>query len=178
MKTMAKNKLYEGMFLVDSAQTGADWDGVIAAIRTILERAGAEIVSIRKWDDRRLAYEIKGKARGTYILCYFNADGQKIKDIEKAAQLSEKIMRVLILSADQISADDIEKDTPATKVEKEREKRKTAKEAEPSRDQQEAQPADVTEITEEAEAVEETKQAEEVESEGLQDSEPKTIFDY
>lgn len=128
MKTVAKNKLYEGMFLVDSAQTGADWEGVITTIRTILRKAEAEIVSLRKWDDRRLAYDINGKSRGTYILCYFKADGERIQEIEKAVQLSEQIMRVLILSAEHLTADDIEKDTPATKVEREKEKRKTAKE--------------------------------------------------
>ena len=128
METVAKNKLYEGMFLVDSSKAGADWDGIVAAIRTILEKAGAEIDSIRKWDDRRLAYEIKGKSRGTYILSYFRADGARIRDIEKSVRLSEKIMRVLILSAERLSPEDIEKETPATKVEMEKEKQKAGKE--------------------------------------------------
>jgi len=147
------------MFLVDSAQAGADWDGVIAAIRTILGRAEAEVVSIRKWDDRRLAYGISGKTRGTYILCYFKADGEKIQDIEKNVQLSEQIMRVLILSAEQLTAEDIGKDTPTTKVEKEREKRKTAKEA-----------AQVS-------AQEETQGAEQEETEDSQESEPSMAWD-
>ncbi len=129
METVAKNKLYEGMFLIDSSQAGADWDGIIAAIRTILEKAEAEIDSIRKWDERRLAYDIKGKSRGTYILSYFRVDGGKIQDIERSVRLSEKIMRVLILSAERQRPEDIEKDTPATKVEMEKEKRKAAKEA-------------------------------------------------
>ena len=118
METVTKNKLYEGMFLIDSALAGADWDGIIAAIRQILEKAGAEIVSIAKWDDRRLAYDIKGKSRGTYILSYFRIDGGRIQDIEKSVQLSEKIMRVLILSAERLSQEDIEKETPAMKQEK------------------------------------------------------------
>ena len=129
METVTKNKLYEGMFLIDSSQAGADWDGIMAVIRTILEKAGAEIDSIRKWDDRRLAYEIKGKSRGTYILSYFRVDGEMIQDIEKSVRLSEKIMRVLILTAEQLRPEDIEKETPATKVELEKEKRKAAKEA-------------------------------------------------
>jgi len=129
LETVAKNRLYEGMFLIDSSQAGADWDGIIAAIRTILEKADAEIDSIRKWDERRLAYDIKGKSRGTYILSYFRVDGEKIQDIERSVRLSEKIMRVLILSAERQRPEDIEKDTPATKVEKEKEKRKAAKEA-------------------------------------------------
>jgi small subunit ribosomal protein S6 len=102
-------RLYEAMFLVDSAKA-TDWDGTIAAIKTILERIEAEIVVLRKWDERRLAYEIKGKSRGTYILCYFRAGGNRIQDIEKAVQLSERIMRVLVLSAEARDEADIEKD--------------------------------------------------------------------
>lgn len=124
MKTLTKNKLYEGMFLIDSAHAGSDWDGVIASITRILEKVKAEIVSIKKWDDRKLAYPVDGKTRGTYILCYFRADGRKIRDIEKAVQLSEQIMRVLILNAERMTKEDIERETPAAKAEKEKDKHK------------------------------------------------------
>jgi len=180
---MVKKNLYEGMFLVDSAEAGADWDGVIAAIKRILERAKAEIVSIRKWDDRRLAYGIRGKARGTYILCYFRADGQKIRDIEKAVQLSEKFMRALILSTEQMTTEDIERDTPATRAEREKEKRKATKETVPKAGaeqlsaEQEAQTAEEAEQAEESEQDKQPEQAEEAEAEDLQESEPKTIAD-
>ena len=117
MKTIAK-KLYEAMFLVDSAEAAADWDGVNATIRKILKRAGVDIVSVKKWDERRLAYQINGKERGTYILCYFRADGESIAGIERDVQLSERIMRVLILCADHMGPEDIEKDTPVERVEK------------------------------------------------------------
>ena len=134
MEAITKNKLYEGMFLIDSTLAGSDWDGVNNTIKTILEKAEAEIVSIRKWDDRRLAYDIKGKGRGTYILCYFRAGGEKIKDIEKAVQLSEQIIRVLILSAERITAEDIEKETPATEAEKEKSPDAVIQDAEPKKE--------------------------------------------
>ena len=108
METIVK-KLYEAMFLVDSTEA-ADWDAVITAIKNILEKAEAEIVSIKKWDERKLAYEINGKTRGTYILCYFRAEGGRIQDIERDVQLSERIMRVLILSTEGRALQDIEKD--------------------------------------------------------------------
>jgi small subunit ribosomal protein S6 len=130
LETIVK-KLYEAMFLVDSAEA-ADWDAVITTIKNILEKAEAEIVSIKKWDERKLAYEINGKTRGTYILCYFRAEGGRIQDIERDVQLSERIMRVLILSAEHITQEDIERDpilqkdsktetqrdTPVTRAEK------------------------------------------------------------
>ncbi|MCX5636835.1 MAG: 30S ribosomal protein S6 [Planctomycetota bacterium] len=128
METAAK-KLYEGMFLIDSAQATADWDGILATVRTILERAGAEIVSLRKWDERKLVYDIGGKSRGTYILSYFKAEGRRIRDIERDVQLSEKIMRALILNTEQMTPADIEKETPAMQVEKDKEKQKAPEEA-------------------------------------------------
>lgn len=121
MKTVSK-RLYEGMFLVDSAEATADWDGVETSVKNILDRAEAEIVSLRKWEERRLAYEIDGKSKGTYILCYFRADGKRIGDIERDVHLSERIMRVLILCAEHMTQEDIEKETPVVLAERDEEK--------------------------------------------------------
>jgi len=107
---MAVKRLYEGMFLVDSALAAADWDGTLALIENILKRADAEIVTMRKWDERRLAYDIEHKSRGTYILSYFKADPQRIGGIEKDVQLSEKVMRVLILTTEDRPPKAVERD--------------------------------------------------------------------
>jgi len=107
---MAVKRLYEGMFLVDSALATADWAGTLALVENILKRADAEVVSLRKWDERKLAYDIEHKSRGTYILSYFKADTQRIGGIEKDVQLSEKIMRVLILTTEGRPQDMIDRD--------------------------------------------------------------------
>jgi ribosomal protein S6 len=98
------------MFLVDSALAAADWDGTLALVDNILKRADAEIVVMRKWDERRLAYDIEHKSRGTYILAYFKADTQRVNGIEKDVQLNEKIMRVLILTTEGRPQDVIDRD--------------------------------------------------------------------
>lgn len=123
-------KLYEAMFLVDSAEATTDWDGVTATIKNILEKAGAEIVSIRKWDDRKLAYEINGKSKGTYILCYFRAAGSKLRDIERDIQLSDRIMRALILCAEHRQAEDVEMGSTSQTVGETRTRKRAVKERE------------------------------------------------
>jgi small subunit ribosomal protein S6 len=182
------------MFLVDSARAGSDWDGINAAIKKILERAEADIVSVRKWDDRRLAYEIKHVGRGTYILVYFRAEGQAIQGIEKAVQLSDHILRVLILNAEHMTTEDMQKDTPASKAEKEETQpapaAETAKEdrAKSSDDQDKTPVAEESEeTTEEKKTVDEAgtkdvaetaEKAEDVEpAEGEDESQPKTAVD-
>jgi len=109
---------YEGMFLVDSASATSDWDGVIESIKTIMARAGAEIDSLNKWDDRRLCYEIKGHNRGTYLLCYFDAPPGSISGIERDVQISEVLLRVLILNAEQIPEEITTALTPAMAAKK------------------------------------------------------------
>ena len=118
MNTIVK-RLYEGLFLVDSGEAASDWKGVNQTIEKILDKAGGEVVSIKKWDERRLAYEISGKSRGTYILAYFHCDSTNIAAIERAVQLNEQIMRVLILRTDRMSTEDIERATPAMVIEAE-----------------------------------------------------------
>jgi ribosomal protein S6 len=103
-------RLYEAMFLVDSGQAASEWDGIIALIEGILKRADAEVVCLRKWSDRRLVYEINHQSRGTYILCYFKVDGRKITGIERDIRLSERIMRSLILTAEERPAAFVERD--------------------------------------------------------------------
>jgi small subunit ribosomal protein S6 len=98
------------MFLVDSALAAADWEGTLAVIDNILKRADAEVVVMRKWSERKLAYDIDHKSRGTYVLCYFKADGRRIRGIEKDVQLSEKIMRILILTTEGRPPEMIERD--------------------------------------------------------------------
>jgi small subunit ribosomal protein S6 len=112
LDTVAK-RLYEGLFLIDAAEAVSDWDGVKEMIKRILEKGGAEIVSLRKWDERRLAYDIAGKDKGTYILVYFNAPTAAISGIERDFRLSERIMRAMIIRGDQLTQADIDKDTPA-----------------------------------------------------------------
>jgi len=128
LETVAK-RLYEGMFLVDSAQATADWEGTLSVINTILQRADAEVVAMRKWQERKLAYDIDHKSRGTYILCYFNVDGRRISGIEKDVLLSEKVMRALILTTEKRPAEMIQQDITGEPAEKPEEKSEEKPEA-------------------------------------------------
>jgi small subunit ribosomal protein S6 len=97
---------YEAMFLVGQA-AAADLASVIEHIKEILTRAHAELIAMSKWDERRLAYEIKKQKRGLYILTYFKAANTALPHIERDCNLSEKVLRVLILRADHLTEDEM-----------------------------------------------------------------------
>jgi small subunit ribosomal protein S6 len=105
---MAEQRVYnyEGMFLVSQA-AASDFKGVVDHIRSIIEKQGGTIVAMRKWDERRLAYEIDKQKRGLYILTYFSAPNVALAQIERNCNLSEQIMRVLLLRCDHLSIDEM-----------------------------------------------------------------------
>lgn len=99
--------VYEAMFLLSQA-TAADFKGAIEHIDEVLARGHAKVLAMRKWDERRLAYEVKGQKRGVYILTYFTCKGSDVAHIERDCNLSEKIMRAMILRCDHLTRDQVE----------------------------------------------------------------------
>ena len=95
---------YEGMFLFPQT-VAADLQSAADHVLEILSKGGAEIVSLCKWDERRLAYDIQGNKRGVYFLTYFKCDAQKLSAIERDTRLSEKLLRSMITRADHLTAD-------------------------------------------------------------------------
>jgi small subunit ribosomal protein S6 len=97
---------YEAMFLIGQA-AAANLPEVIDHINEIFHRAGAELIAMKKWDERRLAFEIKKQKRGLYILTYFRAQNTSLPHIERDVNLSERILRVMILRADHLTEDEM-----------------------------------------------------------------------
>jgi len=111
---MDKTRIYEGMFMLDSGNP--DFQAATEPVRHILARSEAEILGIRLWDDRRLAYEIKGRKRALYALTYFKVDPAKLSEIEHDCLLEERLLRALILKVEKFSPEMLEAPTPATHV--------------------------------------------------------------
>ena len=92
---------YEGFFLLPQA-AAIDLQAAADHIKSLLARIDAEIISFAKWDERRLAYEIKGNKRGIYFLVYFKSAGEKLAGLERDCNLSEQILRCMITRAELI----------------------------------------------------------------------------
>ena len=124
---MDQKKTYEGMFLLEAGKS--DFESTTEPIRTVLQRCDAELLSLKPWEERRLAYEIEGRRRGLYALTYFKADPLKIGELEHDCQLNENILRVLILRRENISEDVINAETPSLIAAREATERRAAREA-------------------------------------------------
>lgn len=98
---------YEAMFLV-SQSVAADLNGAVEHIKHILDRAGSKLIAFRKWDERRLAFEIDKQKRGTYFLAFFSCDPVKVALIERDCNLSEQILRFMCLRCDHLTVEEMQ----------------------------------------------------------------------
>ncbi len=100
-------KQYEAMFLFDPT-FASSFEKCEREIHRLMERAGAELIICRKWDERRLAFRINGRKRGVYVLTYFKAPPEGAASLEHDAKLAENILRLLVLRADDLTREDME----------------------------------------------------------------------
>jgi small subunit ribosomal protein S6 len=97
--------VYEGMFILDSNRYARDAAGTVAQIPSVVEQFGGTMLASRLWEERRLAYPIRGHRKGTYWLTYFRLDGQHVDELTRQFHLNEGILRSLLLKIDPRIAD-------------------------------------------------------------------------
>lgn len=100
-KALEGPRRYEAMFLVESGLASRDWDGTEKQLKEIVEKSGATILSCGKWDERKLAFEIRSAKRGTYWLCYFRSPTDAPGKIRRSTALSEMVLRGMVLALDE-----------------------------------------------------------------------------
>ncbi len=91
---MAKNT-YETLLILDSNHYARDPGGVSKQVNDILTEAGGEVHVNRLWMEQKLAYPIDKHQKGTYWLAYYEIEGVKIPEIDRALQLAEPVIRHL-----------------------------------------------------------------------------------
>ncbi len=101
-----RTNAYEGLFLI-SQSVATDLNGVAGFIRQAIEKNGGTVLAMRKWDERRLAFEIAKQKRGYYLLVYFQAPAPSLGAIERAFNLSEQLLRQLVIKVEHMNVEEM-----------------------------------------------------------------------
>ncbi len=99
------------MFIISDTVAGSDWEAAVKHVEDLLKKRGAEILKSEKWEERKFAYKLKGHKRGTYLLVYFNAPPDSISPIKRDFELSDMVLRTLIVKIEKIKESKTEEDT-------------------------------------------------------------------
>ncbi len=91
---------YETTFIVDGMVNDEEREAVIKRFETSLEKHGGEIERVVRWGMRQLAYEIKKRDRGYYVIFYYTASPSVIAPFHRELDINDLILRYLTLQSD------------------------------------------------------------------------------
>ena len=91
---------YEIMFILSTQLTDEEKQAGVTFVENTLTAARATEVKTEIWGDRKLAYPIKKKENGYYVLTTFQADGTRFTEIEAKLNINESLLKYMIVKND------------------------------------------------------------------------------
>lgn len=104
MPSIAITQPYEAVYIVDPGLGDEQIGTISAKYRSIVETGGGTVENIDVWERRRLAYAIKGRTEGIYIVMQFQAKPDVEAELRRIFQISEDQIRSLIVRRDEDDA--------------------------------------------------------------------------
>jgi len=97
--------VYEGMFILDASKYSRDPAGMAEQVVNLIQQHGGTVLASRLWDERKLAYPIKGHKKGVYWLTYFRMPSGNLVALERQCEITDDILRKLVLKVEPRIAD-------------------------------------------------------------------------
>jgi ribosomal protein S6 len=91
---------YEGMFLIDNSRVKPDPESCVGAVNELLGKHRANVVRTDRWDERKLAFEMRKQKRATYVLSHFEMEPKEVVELRRDVSLNENFLRALVLRHD------------------------------------------------------------------------------
>ncbi|MDK9580357.1 30S ribosomal protein S6 [Sneathia sanguinegens] len=88
---------YEIMFILTTQISDEEKKACVETVETLLTQNGATEVSTEIMGERKLAYPIKKKENGYYVLTSFVMDGTKLTNVETKLNITENILKYMIV---------------------------------------------------------------------------------
>lgn len=101
-------QIYEGMFVLDNEVVRAGWSAAKQQVLNLITKHGGTVETARHWGERKLAYTIKGRNRATYLMVFYTLPPEGIPTFIRDMDLSETVLRYLLLSVDEIAEGEAE----------------------------------------------------------------------
>ncbi|MFC3886313.1 30S ribosomal protein S6 [Bacillus songklensis] len=88
---------YEIMYIIRPNIEDESKKALVERFNGILTDNGAEIVNVKEWGKRRLAYEINDFRDGYYMLLNVAAEAAAVQEFDRLAKISEDIIRHIVV---------------------------------------------------------------------------------
>lgn len=95
------NRIYEVMYIVDPETPTDKLTKLNTAVGKLIEKQGGKVVRMDDGGKRTLAYPIKKKTEGFYILFEIEGSGQEIAELERRMRVNDMIIRYITVRIDE-----------------------------------------------------------------------------
>jgi small subunit ribosomal protein S6 len=96
---------YEAVIVYDSSLDEQALNAQIQKVEKLIKDHGGAIEQQEIWGRRQLAFKIKKKDSGLYVLLVFNGDTTTISDMERQLKINESVLRHLLVLKDKFAPD-------------------------------------------------------------------------
>ena len=93
-------RTYELMVIFDPEIDDRNTGPVLEKFLTVVTKDGGTVDNVDVWGRRRMAYDIKKKSEGIYVVVDFNATPATAAELDRQLGLNESILRTKILRKD------------------------------------------------------------------------------
>ena len=91
---------YEGVFIISPDLSAEASKSTVAQIEELVSKSGGRVDGLQDWGRRRLAYKIKKKQEGNYVILNFQLDSAQTKRLEQVLRLNDNLLRFLLVNKD------------------------------------------------------------------------------
>ena len=88
-------RTYETIIIVHPEAVGDDLTAVIDKYKQILTDQGATVLKADNWGTRTLAYPVKKRSRGLYILAEYSGGPELVAELERNMRLDERVLKFI-----------------------------------------------------------------------------------
>ena len=142
-------KRYETIFIADNDLSEEDRSPIFEKLKDLIQQHSGLLVMVDEWGGKKLAYEIKKKARGYYVRLDYCGSGVLVSEIERFFRIDDRILKYMTVLLDKDVDIEAVKEEIATDEETRADETKSSK-AEPDAEP-EAEPETEPETADESE---------------------------
>ena len=103
---------YETIFILDPDLEEEQTQSVIEKAKGIITQNSGEIVKVEDWGKRKLAYQVKKKAKGHYILIHFMGSPTLVSELERNFRVMDAVIKFQSVRLDENQAPSSEAPIP------------------------------------------------------------------
>ncbi len=94
-------RIYEELFIIRPDATEEEVNPFVEQIKTTITAGGGTVDKVDNWGVRRLAYRVKKRNEGIYILIVFSGPASMVYEVERRMRVSDLVLKFINVRIDE-----------------------------------------------------------------------------